>query len=117
MQIPDHSFVVRRKGQEARLRLFSLPLVETFQFGGEFAIAAKVNVEARWQAKGEFIERGEGSDADPTSPTAFTGEFAEASCTSKVTGVETGFSFETGELTAETFYAGMGEEMNGSFLS
>jgi hypothetical protein len=34
-----------------------------------------------------------------------------------VSGVETGFSFKTGELTAAGFFAEMGQERNGVFLS
>ena len=97
--------------------LQDLPLVETFEFGGPLAVPAHVTMDIRWQATGDFVERGEGSAADPTSPAAFIGNFAEADCTGWVSGTETGFSFETGKLTAADFYAQMGEERNGSFLS
>ncbi len=117
MQIPRHSFVTYNQGRDARLLLRNLPLVETFEFGGPLAIAAQVDVDVRWQATGDFIERGEGADADPTSRAAFTGNFAEADCTGWVSGVQTGLSFETGKLTAEDFYAQMGPERNGSFLT
>jgi hypothetical protein len=116
MQIPRQSFVTYNQGRDARLLLRDLPLVDTFEFGGPLAIAAQVDVDVRWQATGEFIERGEGSAADPESSAAFSGNFAEADCTGWVSGVETGFSFETGKLTAADFYAQMGPERNGSFL-
>jgi hypothetical protein len=117
MQIPRDSFVTYGGGQEARLVLRNLPLVETFQIFGPLAIPAQLDVDVRWQATGEFVERGEGAAADPTSPGAFKGNFAEAECTGWAHGIETGFSFDTGKLTATDFYAQLGEEQNGSFLS
>lgn len=117
MQLPRDAFVTYGRGQDARLVLRDLPLVDTFQVFGSLAIPAQVDVDVRWQATGDFTARGEGSAADPTSPAAFTGNFAEADCTGWVSGIETGFSFETGKLTAAGFFAEMGEEQNGAFLS
>ncbi len=117
MALPDNAFRIRRKGRVARLKLRNLPLVESFQFGSGQAIAAKVSMDLLWYAAGDFIERGEGAAADPTSPAAFTGHFAEAGCAGWISGSETGFAFESGELTAEAFFAEMGEERNGVFLS
>ena len=116
MQIPRDSFVTSNGGQEARLVLRNLPLVETFQVFGPLAIPGQVDMDVRWQATGDFVERGEGSEADPESPAAFSGNFAEADCTGWVSGIETGFSFDSGLLTATDFYAQMGPERNGSFL-
>lgn len=116
MQITWDSFVTYGQGQDARLTLRDLPLVDTFEFGGALAIPAQVTIDLRWQATGEFMERGEGQEADPTSPAAFTGSFAEAECTGWVSGIETGFSFDTGQLTATDFFAEMGQERNGVFL-
>jgi hypothetical protein len=115
-QIPSHAFKVSSDGHVARLRLRELPLVDTFVFGGPLAIAAQVNIDLRWQAISAPIERGKGAAVEPTSPAAFIGHFAEASCTGKVTGFETGFSFKTGELTAADFFAELGSERNGVFL-
>ena len=116
MQIPRDSFVTSGGGQEARVVLRNLPLVETFQVFGPLAIPGQVDMDVRWQATGDFVERGEGKEADPESPAAFSGNFAEADCTGWVSGIETGFSFETGKLTATDFFAQMGLERNGSFL-
>lgn len=63
------------------------------------------------------MQRGEGAAADPTSPAAFLGQFAEARCSGRASAVETGFSFETGKLTADDFFAEIGDERNGIFLS
>jgi hypothetical protein len=115
-QIPSHAFHVSSDGQVARLTLRAQPLVDTFVFGGPLAIAAQVNLDVRWQATSEPIERGKGAEVDPASPAAFIGHFAEASCTGKVSGFETGFSFKTGELTAAAFFAELGTERNGVFL-
>jgi hypothetical protein len=117
MQLPQDAFEVHRDGRVARLRLRVLPLVDTFVFGGSLAIAAQVNIDVLWRATSDPVERGKGAAVDPKSPAAFTGHFAEASCSGRVSGVETGFSFKTGELTADAFFAEMGRERNGVFLS
>jgi hypothetical protein len=62
------------------------------------------------------IRRGEGAAADPTSPAAFTGRFAEAHSIGWASGIETGFSFKTDVLTSDDFFAEMGRERNGVFL-
>jgi len=115
-QLPNDAFEVRDNGRVARLTLQAFPLVDTFVFGGTLAISAQVNINLRWSAISDPVRRGEGTEVDPTSPAAFIGRFAEARCTGRVSGVETGFSFETGELTAAEFFAEMGRERNGVFL-
>lgn len=55
-------------------------------------------------------------DDDSDSPGAFLGDLAEARCTGRGGGAETGFSFRTGELTADGFFAEFGYERNGVFL-
>ena len=115
-QLPQEAFEVHDNGRVARLKLRELPLVDTFVFGGKLAIAAQVNIDVRWQATSDPIERGKGATVPTTSPAAFTGHFATASCRGRVSGVETGFSFKTGELTADAFFAEMGQEQNGDFL-
>lgn len=116
MQLPRDSFVTYNNGQDARLVLRNLPLVDTFEVFGPLAIPVQLDVDVRWQATGDFVARGEGAAADPTSPAAFSGNFAEADCTGWVEGAETGFSFSSGKLTAVDYFAEMGEERNGSFL-
>ena len=116
MELPQDAFDVPDDGRDARLRLRELPLVDTFVFGGPLAIAAQVNIDVLWRATSDPIKRGKGADVDPESPAAFIGHFAEASCSGRVSGVETGFSFKTGELTAAGFFAEMGRERNGVFL-
>ena len=115
-QIPSRAFHVSHDGHLARLTLHAQPLVDTFQFGGALAIAAQVNLDVRWQATGEPIKRGKGAAVEPTSPAAFIGHFAEASCTGTISGFETSFSFKTGELTSADFFAELGTERNGVFL-
>jgi hypothetical protein len=119
MQLPQDAFEVHDDGRVARLKLRELPLVETFQFPGSLGILAsvQVNIDVLWRATSNPVERGQGAAVDPTSPAAFIGHFAEASCSGRVSGVETGFSFKTGELTADAFFAEMGRERNGVFLS
>lgn len=116
-EIPKHAFRVSRNGRSALLNLSRQPLVDTFEFGGQLAIPAQVDVHVVWHAIEAPMERGEGTMVDPTDPAAFLGLFAEARAMSKASGVETGFSFKTGRLTADAFFAEMGEERNGVFLS
>jgi hypothetical protein len=116
-QLPSQAFAVDGEGQVASLTLRAQPLVDNFMFGEPLAIAAQVNIDVRWLATSAPIGRGKGAAADPTSPAAFTGQFAEARCSGTVSGVATGFSFTTSELTAADFFAEMGREQNGVFLS
>lgn len=116
MQIPDHSFKVRRNGRTARLRLRNLPLVETYVFNGDLAVAAQVDLNIVWRATSSPVERGFGNTVDPTDMGAFKGHFADSNCTGWVSGQETGFSFGTNELSSDTFYASQGYEKNGVFL-
>ncbi|HEY7492141.1 MAG TPA: hypothetical protein VIH59_13670 [Candidatus Tectomicrobia bacterium] len=115
-QLPQNAFKVRDGGRRARLRLRAQPLVDTFTLGGPLAIAAQVDLEVTWVATGEAMARGKGAAVQPTSPAAFSGDFAEARCRGKVRGVEIGFAFATGTLTATDFFAEIGPERNGIFL-
>lgn len=116
-QLPPDAFDIRDGGRSARLRLGHQPMVDTFTIGGPLSIAAQVSLEVVWDATSEPIARGAGTAVDPTSPAAFSGDFAEARCRGKVSGFETGFAFEASTLTATDFFAEMGQERNGSFLS
>ena len=115
-QIPDNAFQVSPDNQVASLSLRRQPLIETFEFAGPLAIAAQADIDLLWQATGAPVERGQGAAVEPTSPAAFIGQFAEALCTGTVSGLETGFSFKTGELTSAAFFAELGPERNGVFL-
>ena len=117
MQLSDDAFIVDRRNRSASLNLSDHPLTETFQLGGTDAIAAQVNVNVLWRATGDAKNRGKGLTVDPNSLAAFTGQFAKSRCTARISGSETGFSFQSGELTAQEFFAQIGQESNGSFLS
>lgn len=115
-QIPAGDIDWHRDGSIARLSLRNLPLTDTFTFGGPNSIAAAVDIDVRWRAIGRFRRRGEGTQVEPTDPAAFRGRFAEARCTGRVRGWETGFAFQTGRLTSDRFFALIGRERNGVFL-
>jgi hypothetical protein len=116
-QLLHNAFKVRDGGRSARLRLREQPLLDTFTLGGPLAIAAQVNLDVTWDATSKPSARGKGKGVASTSPAAFSGDFAEADCRGKVSGFETGFAFETGPLRAMDFFAELGQERNGSFLS
>ena len=115
MAIPESAFHVNRHG--ATLRLSDIPLCDSFFFGNCQGVASQVSTTVRWHATGSRVDRGEGAGADPESPGAFSGSFSDANCQSTVSGVETGFSFETnGELDASGFFAEFGEQANGVMI-
>jgi hypothetical protein len=74
------------------------------------------STEISFAAASACRQRGKGAAVAPESPAAFTAHFAEARAVGKMSGVETGFSFKSGELTAADFFAEMGREQNGDFL-
>lgn len=115
IQIPRRSF--QAKGNRARLTLNDFPLVETFEFAGQHAVPATVSIDLEWISTSGRRARGKGSDVPPDAPGAFLGQFADASCTGSVSGKRMGFAFESGPLDASGFYASMGHERNGAWLT
>lgn len=115
VQIPMRSFRINKDRTFAHLRLKRLPLMDTFEFGGTSPIAAHVNVNVYWHATGDHVARGGGPEADPESPGAFAGRFADARAHGRVAASETGFGMQSGQLTSDTFYANMGDMVNGVF--
>lgn len=117
MAIPSEAFHVRNGGREAQLKIDSVPVPDTFFFANNVSIAAAIGVDVTWQATEAPVRRGFGTDVPPADPGAFIGDFSAATCHGYATGAETGFHFETGRLTAEGFFAEMGNERNGVFLT
>lgn len=114
-EIPDDSF--GSNASHAGLRLRNLPLVDTFTFFGPTNVSAGVDIDLVWNAIGPPHERGKGTDVDPKDPAAFSGQFSEANCYGYVRGHEIGFSFQTKRLDSSGYYAQLGRERNGSFLT
>ncbi len=104
-------------GNHAGLRLRDLPLIDSFVFLGPTQVSASVDVDLVWRRTGHHRERGKGTDVDPTDPAAFLGRIAEAECYGYVSGREIGFSFRTGRLSSASYYAQIGEQRNGVFLT
>lgn len=103
-------------GKRATLRLDHLPMPDTFVFANNVSVAGDISVDVTWDATGPPTRRGFGTDVPADDFGAFLGEFAEASCTGTANGNETGFSFDSGPLTADAFFAEMGPQRNGVFL-
>lgn len=116
MEIPRNSLRVMRNGRAARLRVSDLPVPDTFFFANNVSVAAQIDVDVTWRATTAPITRGEGLDAEAPFWSRFIGEFADATCRGTAAGSETGFQFETGQLTADDFFAEFGHERNGVFL-
>lgn len=116
MAIPRDSFHVGKNGREARLRLRNLPVPDTFQFANNVCVAGQIDLDITWRATSAPVLRGGGTEVPANDPGAFLGDLAEARCTGRGGGAETGFSFRTGELTADGFFAELGYERNGVFL-
>lgn len=116
MSIPNDAFRVWRNGSRARLNVANLPMPDTFQFANNVSVAAQISVDVTWRATSDRVRRGFGDAVPPDDFGAFLGDFAEASCTGRASGAETGFSFRTGTLSEDGFFAELGPERNGSFL-
>ncbi len=114
-QIRQSAFWSGRR--RAALRLRDQPLVETFEFGGTNAVPATASMDLRWQRTSAEQARGSGAAADPAAPDAFEGSFADALCTGSVSAQRLGFSFESSNLTSVDYYASVGTEQNGAWLS
>lgn len=114
-QIPMKAFQVNKDRTFAHLKLKRLPLTDTFQFERAEAVSCQVNVNIRWRSSSPRVDRGDGPGADPESPGAFAGRFRDARATGRVRAAETGFGFESGQLTSDAFYANMGDMVNGVF--
>lgn len=115
-ELPAGSFRVSGGGTRARLSVKGVALANTLVFAGDRAIASSVDVDVEWRAIGPRETRGLGTTVPPEDQGAFLGLFSEAHCSGTVSGRQTGFSFETGTLTSDTFYAQMGPQRNGVFL-
>lgn len=116
MSIPNDAFRVRRGGREARLRVRDIPVPDTFTFANNVSVAAQISADVRWRATSRRVRRGFGNTVPENDFGAFEGHFAEARCTGRASGAETGFSFKTDMLTEDGFFAELGPERNGSFL-
>ena len=114
-QIPQKAFW---SGQRfAGLGLSDRPLVETFEFGGANTVPATASMDLKWRRTSAEQARGEGTAVDPDHPSAFEGSFADAICTGSVSAERLGFSFESSNLTSTGYYASIGTERNGAWLS
>lgn len=116
MAIPNRSFRRYNGGKSASLKLEKLAMPDTLFFANNVSLAATVDVDVKWEATSDFAKYGGGSSAPADDPSAFEGKFAEAKCAGKISGVETGFWFRSGQLSSDTFYADMGWEKNGVYL-
>ncbi len=115
--LPEGSFTVGHRGRSARLQVTGLPMTNTFVFANNFSVASALDVDVTWNAIGPRIRRGFGTTVPPDDFGAFQGRFAEATCAGTVRSAHTGFSFDSGVLDASGFFAEMGEERNGVFMT
>ncbi len=115
-ELPGSSFRVSGGGTRASLEVYGVPLANTLVFAGDRAIASSVDISLDWRATAPRELRGLGNSVPPDDFGAFLGLFADARCSGTVQGRQTGFSFVTGELTSDTFFAEMGPQRNGVFL-
>ncbi|MEM9561306.1 MAG: hypothetical protein AAGA93_01730 [Actinomycetota bacterium] len=116
MEIPPESFVVRRGGRGARLRLRNAPVPDTFFFANNVSVAAEIDVDLNWIARSDVITRGNGTSVPPDAPDAYLGEMRDATCRGRADGRETGFAMRSSWLTEEGFVAFLGHSRNGVYL-
>ena len=94
-----------------------MPLVDTIEIGAPIGLSSIVDLDIAWRATEAPQARGSGSAVDPTDPAAFSGQFAAATCRGTARAKRTGFSFNSLDLDATGFFAEIGTEQNGSFLT
>ncbi|MBT8217388.1 MAG: hypothetical protein KJO17_11105, partial [Acidimicrobiia bacterium] len=117
MAIPSSGFSVGGGGREARLTVENIPIPDTFQFANNASISAEISVDVSWTATSAKTTRGFGTDVPADDPGAFLGDFCDASSHGYASGAETGFQFETNRMTADGFFAELGNQRNGVFLT
>ena len=120
-EIPRGSFSHNNSGNRARLRLNNLPIPDTFFYSNNVSVSAEIDVDVTWRATSGFVERGRngptvGDNPDPLWG-AFEGNIATAHASGTGGGAETGFNFRTGDMSSDGFYASLGYERNGVYLS
>jgi hypothetical protein len=108
---------ISHDGREAVLKAHHVPVLESFQFGGQSVVPATASFEIEWKATGPSVSRGSGSSVAPTDAAAFSGSFRPARATGWFSGSESGFTFRSrpGASTDRSF-AEIGTERNGSFM-
>jgi hypothetical protein len=109
---------VSSDGKQATLKMKDLPVVDSYEFGGQNIVPAVASFEIKWTAGGPQETRGSGKAVTPDNPAAFSGKFYPAKATGTFSGSMSGFSFKSvaGADTNDS-YATLGTEKNGSFLT
>ena len=117
MEIPRNSLQTSRRGRSARLRVTDLPMPDPFFYSNNVSVSGQIDVDLTWHATSAPVQRGNGAAGSESDFDRFSGELAVASCEGSGGGAETGFGFRTGRLTADGFFAELGYERNGVFLT
>ena len=117
MELPSGAFRRNKKGTRARLVVNHLPMPDTFFYSNNVSVAGEISVDIVWEATGPAVRRGNGLDATDPFWDKFQGRFRDAKAHGKGAGAETGFKFRTGMLSSEGFYASIGTERNGVYLT
>lgn len=105
------------KGNKAHLKFKDLPLMDSFEFQGPNTVPATASIDLTWTSTSGRKKRGFGTDVPPDDQGAFLAHFADARCEGTISGHRMGFGWETGPLDATGFYASMGHERNGVWLT
>ncbi len=116
-EIPRSSFSFNNKGTQARLRLRGQPLVDSIAFGEPIGLSARADIDISWRATAPAVERGFGTSVPPEDPGAFEASFADALATGTAKAERIGFSFQTNRMDSSGFFAEIGREANGAFLT
>jgi hypothetical protein len=117
IQLPEDALTISKDGKTAVLTGKNIPVVDSFEFGGQNIVPATASFEIKWTASGASVARGSGSAVDPKDQAAFSGNFSPAKATGTFSGKEAGFTFTSkpGANTDDSF-ATIGKERNGTFL-
>ena len=117
MAIPDEDFEVSNRGKKARLHSHNLPVPDTFFYANNVSVAAEISANVTWRSSGPPQKRGKGSSVPPSDFAAFEGDFRDARASGFAAGAETGFHFKSAKMDSSGFYASIGPQKNGVYLT
>ena len=114
VRIPDDALEV--DGDEIRLCIDDLRVVDSFTFLGANEVPAKVSLDMTWRATSDAREIVPAS-SDPTDPGNFAGKFRFALAEGEFAAKGPDIRFKRAYATSEGLFAEFGKQRNGVFSS
>jgi hypothetical protein len=117
LDVRNSAIDFKHDDRRAVLHIRNLPVIDSFQFGGQNSTPALVDYKITWEATGPAVTRGKGNTVPPDDPAAFLGSIAPAVSEGSFSGEEIGFEFEGRGESSPRGYAELGTHRNGMFLA